>query len=250
MQSQMWRLVGGFFIFAVFLSPCIADRLFAADGTSPLTPLGLRTDLAPAIDCAASTISQLDLNWPPDFDSRRKMGYITPKRQEGTVLCWAANTEMVVNFYGVNLPQCQQVDDAFFSGTSTCCPNIASLGPCDRTRSDLPNLSRYGFHFLSGLITDWGAIKTYICEKRSPFLYFYRPGGNQQEHIILVYGYDTSVNHVFVVDPEDSTGAGVPTLWTYTFNDMFQGGGGVSHTRDYLDICPAGAAAANGGVCP
>ena len=241
MQSQIWRLVGGFFIFTVFLSPCISDRLFAADVTSPIPPLGLRTDTAPVFNCPASTMVQLPLNWP--VDPKKQIGWITPKKQEGYQLCWAATTEMVVNYYGRKLPQCQQVDDAFFSGKTTCCPNIVS-GNCDGTRWDLPDLSRYDLHFVSGLITDWDQIKIYICERRTPFLYFYRPVGN--EHVILVYGYDTSVNHVFIVDSLDPDFG--PVIDAYDFDDMFNGG--EHHTRDFLDLCPKGVAAANGGSCP
>jgi len=254
---------------ALFLSPSLAGSLLADDTSPPAPPSGLiireggeKSPAPPAahpdgvripqgkkVDpCRSFAIFQLPLNWAP-VDPTKQQGWITPKKQEGYQLCWAATTEMAVNFYGTNLPQCQQVNDVFFTGTSKCCPNsnILTISGCDNTRWDLPKteFESSGFHVRTDIkITDWSQIKTYLCEKQSPFLYFFQPADT--EHIILVRGYNRSVNHVFIVDPLDPDLG--PSIAAYDFDDMFKGG--ENHTRDFLDICPEGAAAANGGSCP
>ena len=110
-------------------------------------------------------------------------------------------------------------------------------------------------------IDDWSFIVTYICVKQSPFLYFFEPISDAQEHIFLVYGYDKSIDHIFIVDPlpytyEENqqtgpfvTGHGLSTS-AITFDAMFGGWGPERHTRDFVDICPEQVAIANGGSCP
>ena len=205
--------------------------------------------------CATSPTVLLPLNWP--VDPNKLKDWITPRRQEGHLLCWAATTEMAVNFFGRKLPQCEQANDAFFTGRNRCCPDSA-MSDCDNTNSSLPQFKRYGFHVSTGFIAQWDELKTFVCEKQNPFLYFYLPTANDREHILLVWGYDTDVQRVYIVDPDgnrDETPGDDPALRgplteAYTFDEMFGDFGPMVHTRDFIEICPEATAAANRGSCP
>ncbi len=242
----MQKLMASILMLALLLSPALAGSLLAADTTPPAPPAGIAIGNPEKVDpCTSFAMISLPLNWPV-VDPTKQLGWITPKKQEGSVLCWAATTEMALGYHGTNVPQCKQVDDEFYSSSNPgiCCQRVAQNLPltstiCDRTDWNPPNFNRYGFHVKTNLtITDWSQLQTYICLKQSPFIYFseYNGGG---EHTVLVYGYDGSVNHVFIVDPDNpATGPSLDTTWD--FDTYFKGGVDpyLVHTRDYVDICP------------
>jgi hypothetical protein len=157
------------------------------------------------------------------------------------------------NLKGTPLEQCREVDDIFYGGASTCCSGTSSAAAsCDNeTGPNVPQFGIYGFHMTNDKLFDsWADLETTICYKQSPFLFFSTYGAND-EHNILVFGYHTSVNHVFAVDPLDPvSGPRVendnPTA-ALDFDIYFQGGDSqLTHTRDYYDICPVGSLVSDG----
>lgn len=152
--------------------------------------------------------------------------------QETPVWCWAASGEMVMDFLGTNVSQCDEANKRF--GRSDCC-NSPRPNACVNT--GWPEFGKYNFDFktTSNAPLSWDQVKSQIWCKRKPvaFSWHWNGGGG---HMMVLYGYVTvaGTNYVTIHDPLP-VNVGDSRVITYS---AYVSGAGYTHWNDYYDITP------------
>lgn len=143
--------------------------------------------------------------------------------------CWAASGEMVMDFLGVNVTQCDQANRRF--GMTDCCSTPVPDG-C--VQGGWPEFDKYGFTFAktSYSALSWNQIVEEIGQQR-PFAFTWAWDGGGG-HMMVIYGYAEldGVRYVMVHDPWPPNQGATRTI-PY---DDYVAGPGYSHWDDYFAV--------------
>lgn len=155
---------------------------------------------------------------------------VTLRSQETSMWCWAASGEMIMDFLGVNVSQCDEANKRF---SRTDCCNSPVPNAC--VNGGWPEFDKYGFSFktTSDAPLSWDQTKQQIyCEKK-PFAFSWHWSGGGG-HMMAVIGYVSidGVNYVTINDPWPPNVGDQRTI-TY---DAYVSGSGYTHWNDYYDI--------------
>ena len=136
---------------------------------------------------------------------------VTLEAQDRDWWCWAATTEQIARYYGVEAPQCQSAN--FVHGTPpNCCTGCT--GDCDcwgddwgATIGDIQNnWTNWGFDYayVADSLT-WSRLRKTIATtpncKKSPIqvVWWWKPlNNNNGGHVVTVYGYAQFGGQAFV----------------------------------------------------
>lgn len=150
--------------------------------------------------------------------------------QETSMWCWAASGEMVMDFLGTNVSQCDQANKRF--GRTDCCNNPVP-GAC--VNGGWPEFDKYGFSFqtTSDAPLSWDAVKKQIYCKKRPFAFSWHWNGGGG-HMMALIGYVTvdDVQYVVINDPW-APNVGDQRIITY---DAYVSGSGYTHWDDYYNV--------------
>ena len=150
--------------------------------------------------------------------------------QETSMWCWAASGEMVMDFLGVNVSQCDEANKRF--GRSDCCNNPV---PGDCINGGWPEFDRYNFTFkrTSDAPLSWVQIREQVFCKQKPFAFSWHWSGGGG-HMMVVRGYMTvdGINYVYINDPW-APNVGDQKISPYT---AYVSGSGYTHWDDFYDI--------------
>jgi len=159
---------------------------------------------------------------------------VTLRPQETSMWCWAASGQMVMEFLGHNINQCDQANNRF--GRTDCCNTPTPTG-C--VVGGWPEFSRYGFTFnkTSDAPLTWDQVRKQIYCARKPFAYSWHWSGGGG-HMMVVIGYVTldTVNYVTINDPW-APNVGDQRIITY---DAYVSGTGYTHWDDFYDVTYTG----------
>lgn len=155
---------------------------------------------------------------------------VTLRPQETSMWCWAASGEMVMDFLGTNVSQCDEANKRF---SRTDCCNSPTPNAC--INGGWPEFGKYGFTFktTSNAPLSWDATKKQIyCEKK-PFAFSWHWNGGGG-HMMTLIGYVTvaNVNYVVINDPW-APNVGDQRIITYA---AYVSGTGYTHWDDYYDV--------------
>ena len=163
---------------------------------------------------------------PPPIGSQP----VALRPQETSMWCWAASGEMIMEFLGTPVTQCDEANKRF--GVTNCC-NSPTPNSC--VQGGWPEFNKYGFTFVrtSDTALSWTALKKQIYCKKKPFAFSWHWNGGGG-HMMVVTGYVTvnGVNYVAINDPW-APGVGAQYLKTY---DEYVSGSGYTHWDDFYDI--------------
>ncbi len=154
--------------------------------------------------------------------------------QRTDMWCWAASGQMVMEFLGRNVEQCDQANARF--GLKTCCGN-PTPGTC--ARGGWPEFYKWGFSSLhtNGTALSAAQLQEQIGVKNKPvaFSWGWTGGGG---HMMVAVGYSTAGGQMFVSVndpwPWSATGNGGATYpVTYA---RYVSGPNYVHWDDYYDV--------------
>lgn len=152
------------------------------------------------------------------------------RNQETNMWCWAASGEMVMDYLGVNVTQCDQANKRL--GKSNCC---MSPVPNDCVQGGWPEFDKFGFTFAKTNSTPltWEQIVEQIDVLKAPFAFTWAWTGGGG-HMMVIYGYAEigGIRYVMVHDPWPP---GVGATRTITYDD-YVSGPDYSHWDDYYDV--------------
>jgi len=159
---------------------------------------------------------------------------VTIRPQETYLWCWAASGEMIMDFLGTDVTQCDQANRRL--GESDCCGQPA---PSDCVKTGWPEFDKYDFAYknTSDAPRTWAQIKEEIYCKQKPLAFTWRWTGGSG-HMMVITGYRTVAgeNYVTVLDPLP-VNHGTPKTMTY---DTYVSGSGYTHWDDYYDVTKEG----------
>lgn len=139
--------------------------------------------------------------------------------------CWAASGEMVMDYLGTNVSQCDEANKRL---NRTDCCNSPTPSACNSP--GWPEFDKYYFNstYLDGTLS-WSSLKTEIDNKR-PVAFSWHWDGTNTGHMMVARGYKTvnSVNYVDINDPNNGQSSISYTAYT--------SGNGYTHWRDYYNI--------------
>ncbi len=174
--------------------------------------------------CSPATISSLAVGLRP---------------QETSMWCWAASGEMVMDFLGTNVTQCDEANKRFGRTDCPCsqCSNPIADPPC--VIGGWPEFDKYGFKFkrTSDTALTWAQLQEELAEDtycgKTPIAYSWHWTGGGG-HMMVARGYVTANNQNFVaiLDPWGPC-AGDDRIITYA---AYVSGGGYTHWDDFYEI--------------
>ena len=155
---------------------------------------------------------------------------VTLRPQETELWCWAASGEMVMEFLGTSITQCDEANKRF--GLTDCCNNPV---PAACINGGWPEFGKYGFsvRITSSAPLSWDNVREQISCKRKPFAFSWQWTGGGG-HMMVAIGYATvgGVNYVTINDPW-APNVGDQRIITY---DAYASGSGYTHWDDYYDV--------------
>jgi hypothetical protein len=155
---------------------------------------------------------------------------VTLRPQETDMWCWAASGEMVMEFHGASIAQCDKANKRF--GRSDCCNNPVP-GSC--VLGGWPEFNRYGFTFskTSNAALSWDTTRDQINCRKRPFAFTWAWNGGGG-HMMVAIGYATvgGTRFVTINDPW-APNVGDQRIITY---EAYVSGNGYSHWDDYYDV--------------
>jgi len=162
------------------------------------------------------------------------------RSQETSMWCWAASGEMVMDYLGTNVTQCDQANKRFGRTDCPCgqCGNDPVANPpC--VIGGWPEFDKYGFTFkrTSDAALSWDQLTKELSPNKScgktpvAFSWHWDGGGG---HMMVAYGYANvaGTNYVAVHDPWAPC-QGDTRLITYA---AWVDGAGYSHWDDFYQI--------------
>lgn len=164
---------------------------------------------------------------PPTLSSQS----VTLRAQENSNWCWAASGEMVMDFLGGDVSQCQQANQRL--SRSDCC-NSPLPGGCNTTGWPEFTANGYSFDRTSNAPLSWDDVRDQIHCEEKPFAFSWHwPGGGG--HMMVVYGYVTvgGVNYVSIYDPLP-VNVGTDTIYTYDYYNTSPGH--HTHWDDFYNV--------------
>jgi hypothetical protein len=156
---------------------------------------------------------------------------LVPLHGQKTIMwCWAASGEMIMEYLGKRVEQCDQANHRFSS--NACCGRPVPVNPC--INGGWPDFSHYGFS--ADQTTDqalsWEDLCAQIDNHRPiAFTWHWRGGGG---HMMVAIGHAISDNErwVLVHDPLP-VGQGETKRITY---ENYVSGSDHTHWNDYYNI--------------
>jgi len=155
---------------------------------------------------------------------------VTLRPQETGMWCWAASGEMIMDFLGTDVSQCDEANKRF--GRTDCCNSPV---PAACVNGGWPEFDKYGFGFstTSNAALTWDQVRDQIYCKRKPWAitWAWTGGGG---HMMVGIGYTTidGTNWVAINDPW-APNVGDQYMRTY---DQYVSGPGYTHWDDYFDV--------------
>jgi len=157
---------------------------------------------------------------------------VTLQLQEADNWCWAASGEMIMEYMGANIEQCDEANKRL--GRSDCC-NKPTPGACDKT--GWPEFDKYGFtsKHTSNAALSWKQVKTQLSCKKKPFAFTWKYEGTGG-HMMVATGYRTvdGINFVLGYDPLKEPL--LPANKAYIPYDEYVSGSYYTHWDDYYDV--------------
>jgi hypothetical protein len=153
------------------------------------------------------------------------------RSQETYWWCWAASGEMVMDFLGTPVSQCDQANKQ--NPGTECCSNPVP-GACDQP--GWPEFKKYGFEVeqRTKKPLSWKELQDELfCEKR-PFLFTWEQFG-EGSHMMVVRGYGTTdggARYVYIHDPSP-IGVGDSSFISF---EEYDSGAFHSHGEDFYQI--------------
>ena len=150
--------------------------------------------------------------------------------QETNLWCWAASSQMIMEFLGVSVDQCDEANKRF--GHTDCCNHPT---PNDCVNGGWPEFDKYGFTFdrTSKTALSWEQVKNQIYCAKKPFAFswHHNKGGG---HMMVVIGYVTvnGTNYVAINDPW-LPNIGDQRIITY---NSFVSGSDYTHWDDFYNV--------------
>ena len=156
---------------------------------------------------------------------------VTLRPQQTSMWCWAASGQMVMEFLGTNVTQCDEANKRL--GRNDCCNNPV---PAACVKGGWPEFDKYGFDFkrTSNTALTWSQVKNQIYCAKKPFAFSWHwPGGGG--HMMVVTGYTTleGTNYVYVNDPW-APNVGDQRIDTY--DEYVARPGHHTHWDDFYDV--------------
>jgi hypothetical protein len=149
--------------------------------------------------------------------------------QHTDMWCWAASSQMCLEFLGGTVIQCDEADHQFTR--SDCCNNPVPI-PC--ILGGWPEFDHYGFSadITNDAALSWNEIKEQICRKKPiAFTWHWTGSGG---HMMVLHGYQViaGVEYVAISDPLPVDN-GDQRLITY---EEYVSGSTHTHWNDYYNI--------------
>jgi hypothetical protein len=171
---------------------------------------------------------------------------VDPYPQRTSVWCWAASAQMVMNYLGHNINQCEQVNDDLRQNNlvqgANCCTNPT---PQICFQTGWPQFGNYGFKYntTKDSALTWANVKKQLsggpCCRKRPFCctwYWLADDGTFSGggHMMVVIGYKTFQNskYVHILDPAP-VDEGTYRLLPYK---QYVSGNDHAHWDDFYDI--------------
>jgi papain like cysteine protease AvrRpt2 len=165
---------------------------------------------------------------PPEAGSRLN---VILRPQQTSMWCWAASGQMVMEFLGTAVTQCDEANKRF--GYSNCC-NVPTPGQC--VQGGWPEFNKYGFTFktTSNAALSWAQVKDQIFCKKKPFAFSWHWNGGGGHMMVLKSYLHTPgfAEQVIINDPWPPNVGDVKVL-TY---QAYVSGPGYTHWNDYYDV--------------
>jgi hypothetical protein len=167
-------------------------------------------------------------NPPPDHSLP-----VTLRLQETDSWCWAASGEMIMEYLGASIEQCDAANKQF--ERNDCC-NSPVPWPC--IDGGWPQFDKYGFTSsnTTNAALSWTQVKSQLYCKKKPFAFTWKflGGGG---HMMVAAGYRTvnGINFVYGYDPlpfDQLLGAGK----AYIPYQTYVSGSDYTHWDDYYDV--------------
>jgi hypothetical protein len=122
---------------------------------------------------------------------------VCKRPQATTQWCWAASGQMVMEYLGTNVSQCDQANARFPAANNTCCGAPTSR-VCNRPQ--VADYHKWGFNFqkTNNAALSKKQVMNEIDNNR-PFTFtWYSPTG-QWSHTMVAIGYTTESDQLFVI---------------------------------------------------
>jgi hypothetical protein len=164
---------------------------------------------------------------------------VTPRYQEAGYWCWAASGQMVMEFLGRNVSQCEQAENRF--GRADCCRDCCPLPTGSLCNAGgLPEFCKYDFTFQKtcDAALTWDQVRTEIAINRKPFAFSWHYRGGRG-HMMVAYGYTIQDDErlVLVNDPQQGNHRYDVTYEGYVGDGNFRW-----HWNDYYSVTPGACA--------
>ena len=156
---------------------------------------------------------------------------MTLRLQETSSWCWAASGEMIMEYMGANIEQCDAANKRF--GRNDCCNSPV---PWACVNGGWPEFDKYGFtsSHTNNKALSWKQIKSQIYCKKKPFAFTwkYEDGSG---HMMVAAGYQTidGINLVYGYDPQSDGPLGGKAYIPY---ETYVSGPDYTHWDDYYDV--------------
>ena len=155
--------------------------------------------------------------------------------QETDSWCWAASGEMIMEYMGANIEQCDEANKRL--GRNDCCNKPV---PWSCIHGGWPEFDKYGFtsKHTSNAALSWKQVKSQLSCKKKPFAFTWKfEGEDNGGHMMVATGYRTidGINFVSGYDPLPYD----PLLGTnkaYIPYETYVSGSYYTHWDDYYDV--------------
>jgi Papain-like cysteine protease AvrRpt2 len=157
---------------------------------------------------------------------------VTLDGQQTDSWCWAASGQMVMQFLGTSVTQCDEANKRF---NYTDCCNSPTPTAC--IQGGWPEFDKYGFTFkrTTDAALSWDQVKDQIYCQHKPFAFSWHWNGGGG-HMMVLTGYlhfpFGQSELVFINDPWPPN-AGDKTIMTY---QNYVSGPGHTHWDDFYDV--------------
>ena len=161
------------------------------------------------------------------LDKDYKILTVQAARQQTQVWCWAASIEMVANYFGTAIGQCQTVTLGY-NNYYDCCAYPSYCLTTAGEQDIITILSRLGIssYYVPGALA-WGDVVNEINNSR-PIIMTYR--NSFSGHVVVIYGYDSLNRILYIHDPYYGSFE-VPYASTFTYNGSLGWSGSIMGFR-------------------
>ncbi len=146
--------------------------------------------------------------------------------QETSMWCWAASGQMIMNYLGGSVVQCDEANKEF--GRNDCCNSVK---PSACVQGGWPQPEKYGFtaNHTSDTPLSWNQLQSQLsCDKKPVAFSWHSPSGG---HMMVAIGYSVvgTTRYVDINDPD----GGQQYSITYEY---YVSGSDHTHWDDYYNF--------------